>query len=183
MMITKNFFINLILFSFICVTGACADQNGDNTGSFSFTIGDDEDQENERSGMKLNSVYLEIGGQGVGATFNYDRLLRDSDNSIVNFSVHIGAGTDIIGFTVPMGFNILVGRTHYFESGVGMTLFVGQEDTESYTFGVQSVLIGYRYQPAGGGFVFRAGYFPVIGWGANWVTGLPWFGISFGKAF
>ncbi len=137
------------------------------------------------SGAK--SIYFELGGPGI-ASFNFDfRFSKRQDG----FGGRIGLG----GFSLdgesavffPIAVNYLIGKDgkNYFELGAGVTPLIASEgfsdDGEgnfSSTFG--HVNFGYRLQPTGPGFTFRAfitpifgsfGFFPIYG------------GVSFGYKF
>ena len=83
---------------------------------------------------------------------------------------------------LPIGLNYLLGKDgrHYFEIGAGATPVFGNDGdgTFSNTFG--HLLFGYRLQPIGGGFTFRAFLCPIFGDGDF----IPYYvGISFGYKF
>lgn len=144
------------------------------------------------------AVYAELGGAGI-ASINYDMRLQQKNDGL---GFRVGVGGFSIKFddgnnnsersgllTVPLELNYLLGKDdkHFFEFGAGAT-FVSisnkssnvdiSNDQFSSTFG--HLYLGYRLQPAEGGFVFRAGITPVFGKGYF----IPYYaGISFGYKF
>ncbi len=144
------------------------------------------------------SVYAELGGAGL-ASINYDMRLQKKEDGL-GFRVGVGGfsirvndfngGTDKTGIlTVPLELNYLLGKDNrnYFEVGAGATIVSVtnknsnssfQDDQFSSTFG--HLYLGYRLQPAEGGFLFRAGITPIFGKGYF----IPYYaGISFGYKF
>jgi hypothetical protein len=82
-----------------------------------------------------------------------------------------------------MGEFLIGGEEHFFELGLGVMPTIGEtsfgffSSTKSGLIGTAN--IGYRYQPADEGFLFRASIpFFVTGKGAR-----VWGGVSFGYAF
>lgn len=141
-----------------------------------------------------NLVYLELLGNGIAYSVNYERMLTDDLSARLGFSylsVSLGSGSskakaDIV--TAPILLNYTVGgRNHRAELGAGATVIYAS--ASSSDGGVTSSgegaaivgtgVVGYRYSPADGGFVFRAGFTPLFGKGGF----LPWGGMSFGGTF
>jgi hypothetical protein len=141
-----------------------------------------------------NLVYLELLGNGIAYSVNYERMLTDDLSARLGFSylsVTIGSGESAVKadvVTAPMLLNYTVGgRNHRAELGAGATVLYASASSSSG--GVTSSgegaaivgtgVVGYRYSPADGGFVFRAGFTPLFGKGGF----LPWGGMSFGGTF
>jgi hypothetical protein len=143
------------------------------------------------SQTKPNSVYFELVGNGCLYSINYDRLFTE------NLSGRIGlmylSKLDLSFLTiddiviVPITLNYLIGNgSNKFEIGAGIDYlsFSGgsifglhANVSESKVFGTAT--IGYRYQQADGGFLFRIGFTPIFG-----ENGLqPLAGLSFGFSF
>jgi hypothetical protein len=146
-----------------------------------------------------NSIFLELGGNGLVYTINYDRVVSES------FSIRVGLGYMAGGVTsssggetasvkvsamgIPLMANYLLGSAnHKLELGGGLTLFrftgsgsssLGAEASVSGIFPVGTAVIGYRYVPADGGFTFRAGFTPIL----TQDRFVPWAGLSFGYLF
>ncbi|MEM9835292.1 MAG: hypothetical protein AAF828_02240 [Bacteroidota bacterium] len=143
------------------------------------------------------AVYLELGGNGILYSLNYDMRLQRGRQDGIGFKVGIGglsvnadtdSGSGNAGYlAVPATFNYLLGRKrHALEMGVGATFFyVSAEgdfgDNGEFVDGHGAALLphynfGYRYQALNDGFTFRLTYTPFIG-----VS--PFVGISFGFNF
>ena len=133
------------------------------------------------------AVYAELGGPGL-ASINYDMRFQKKEGGL-GFRAGVG-GLAIDGnslLLVPVGLNYIVSRDqkNYFEVGAGITYVRAQDDYDDFdddvfdgTFGHLSV--GYRLQPAAGGFFFRAAITPVFARG----TFIPYYaGIGFGYKF
>jgi hypothetical protein len=134
-----------------------------------------------------HAVYLEVGGQGILYTVNYDYRFTKFFAGRVGFThftipAFFISDLTITGFPL-MGEFLIGGVDHFFEIGLGVMPTIGEtsfgffSSTKSGLIGTAN--IGYRYQPADGGFLFRASI-PVF------VTGKGarvWGGVSFGYAF
>ena len=139
-----------------------------------------------------NSVYLELLGNGVFFSINYDRMFSQSIGGRVGFSYaelddEDGEGNVFVTF-VPVVANYLVGKgKHKLEIGLGALVVFASRDF--FGFGGTSAVdnsgvfgtgtFGYRLQPPDGGFVFRAGFTPIFS--AKKLS--LWGGLSFGYAF
>ena len=134
-----------------------------------------------------DAFYLELLGNGLFYSMNYDRKFTDHVSGRV--------GITFIGATIaPIMANYLAGNgNHRFEVGIGPMLVsvpegaevevdneeLEQELEDGGVFVLGTGTFGYRYQPVNGGFVFRIGLTPILAAGG----GLPWAGMSFGYAF
>ncbi len=149
-----------------------------------------------------NAIFLELGGNGLIYSLNYERLFGDS-----NFSVRLGisyisvsAGSSSNGgeakatfMTFPILGNYYVGgRNHKLQLGGGVSILyasassssggVGPAGVESAFVPAPTVAIGYRYLPVKPGFTFFIGLTPFIVPGGK-QTFFPWAGMSFGGIF
>ena len=98
-----------------------------------------------------NALYYEILGEGLGVSVNYERMLSH------RIGLHIGY-TDWVTRGFPFGIHYFVGSNHTLELGAGLML-----DVHRYKGVYATGIIGYRYRPTSGGFVFGAGLTPVLG--------------------
>jgi hypothetical protein len=129
-------------------------------------------------------VYAELGGPGL-LSINYDmRFSKRNDG----FGFRAGFGGWSIKESklvlVPIGLNYITSKNNrdYFEAGAGTTIVNNSYGTGDgpfkSTFGFLS--LGYRKQPADGGYFFKASLVPVFGKGFFW----PYYaGVGFGFAF
>jgi hypothetical protein len=139
---------------------------------------------------RAQNVFVELGGPGLLFSANYDTRFenkRDGIGGRIGAGYLAADGTSI--FTLPVQANYLLGKDgKYFEIGLGAT-YIGlsddYDDDEFLSFDNTSAFIGtmtfgYRYQPIGGGFNFRASINPIF----NESAFVPYFaGISFGDSF
>lgn len=135
-----------------------------------------------------NSVYLELLGNGLLYSLNYDRLITESIGLRVGVSYQKPNSEEIV--TVPIMIQYLTGSGNSkLELGIGVCL-VSQPDRSSFSFldddkefegsgALGTATIGYRYQRADEGLVFRAGFTPLFGSIGFW----PLAGISIGYGF
>ena len=138
-----------------------------------------------------NAAYLEIGGNGVLPTVNYERRFTDHWAGRIGFSVITSQEADEEDDDVTYAFPVMANfishpaSNHHFEAGGGLLFVVGDEqefapggddEDEQISNVALTALAGYRYQRPGRGFVFRAGLTPFF------VDGdfAPFAGISFG---
>ncbi len=98
-----------------------------------------------------NTLYYEILGEGMGVSFNYERMLSN------RIGLHIGY-TDWATRGIPLGVHYVIGSSHTLELGAGLMI-----DVYRYKGVYLTGIVGYRYQPTSGGFVFSAGVTPVLG--------------------
>lgn len=140
--------------------------------------------------FKKNTGYLEIGGNGLLTSINYERQLFNPPG----LGVHIGLG--IYGFeephlTIPFGINYLFNLKNnqsFLDVGLGMVytkaevlLYVTLKRPEDYAhtdFWSYIPSIGYRRHITSN-FMFRVSVTPVI----NNIGLLPFVGFSIGKVF
>jgi hypothetical protein len=134
------------------------------------------------------SVFFELGGPGL-ASFNFDTRFGNREDGLGG---RIGVGGFSVKFDdqesegvvfIPIGLNYLIGHQtkHYFEVGAGITPVIVTNKTDG-TFGSTfgHLNFGYRLQPPGGGFTFRAFITPVFGSFGF----IPYYGgVSFGFKF
>jgi hypothetical protein len=122
-----------------------------------------------------NSVYFELFGNGGLFSINYERHLTERSNVRVGYGhwtiegLWIDEKTTVT--TVPVGASWLLGSARRLELGVGVVtgrrsqpVFLS-DDSRTYSFASMTGVIGYRYQPAQSGWMFRASFTPFYGFG------------------
>lgn len=152
-----------------------------------------------------NAIYLDLLGPGLFYSVNYDRMLTSDLSARIGFSylsfgASSGDGTgtqasaEFSYWTVPLTVSYLgIGSdSSMLELGGGPVIMnvkgSGLVETDETASGAEASatlfaltgMVGYRHQPADGGFVFRVGASPVMTFG---VGVLPWGYLSFGAAF
>ncbi len=148
------------------------------------------------------SVFLELGGNGIGFSLNFDSRFTKSEKGFgfragIGFFPAINEGdADIIApstpslLSIPIGINHLAGNApHYFESGLGITYVHVSGKVSSDFWGYSEDVtgsaiafvpsIGYRYAKPGKAFQGRIFISPVIGSGGASF----WAGLSVGYKF
>jgi hypothetical protein len=157
--------------------------------------------EEEQEVRKANNViFLELGGNGLVYSINYERIFGDSDFSVrAGFSyISLGASSSntstasVSLLTFPVLGNYYVGSAnHKLQLGAGLTFMQasasagsssGSLVTASGFVPAPTLVIGYRYIPAKGGFAFSVGFTPFVIPGNDRVL-FPWAGMSFGGVF
>lgn len=141
-------------------------------------------QANAGSQSPAKVVYAEVGGPGL-LSVNYDmRLSRSSDG----FGFRVGFGGWSIKesklILVPLGLNYITSKNNrdFFEAGAGTTIVSNSSDNAKGPFksSFGFLNLGYRKQPAEGGYFFKAALVPVFGNGFFW----PYYaGVGFGYTF
>lgn len=140
-----------------------------------------------------NVAYLELGGNGLLYTLNYERNFSPSVSGrlgLMQFSVSSasssGSGSASLSL-VPLMVNYFVGSSHRLELGAGPLIMRASAEASAGSFEASesgvgfggTATIGYRYQQLDGGFMFRLGLTPVFS-----SSGFsPWAGLSLGYAF
>lgn len=137
---------------------------------------------------RAQNVFVEIGGQGLLFTANYDsRFSKRRDGlggraGIGYLSIEGDNAT-----TVPLSLNYLLGKgRNFFEMGLGATLLATGGNDDSFLFDennsniIGTMSFSYRLQPVDRGFSFRAGLTPVF----NKDFFMPYYaGLSLGYSF
>jgi hypothetical protein len=141
-----------------------------------------------------NSVYVELLGNGLLYSLNYDRMLNENFSvrvGLMYFSVKAQAEADTASANVmlfPILANYLIGPgNHKLEIGAGPLILYasakadigGDSASASGVALAGTAVFGYRYVPKDGGFTFRAGFTPVFSQNGF----APWLGLSFGYVF
>jgi hypothetical protein len=145
-----------------------------------------------------NLIFVELGGNGILYTINYDRAIAAGFTFRVGLG-HLAEGANPIAsaqtvtaslgaFGIPVLINHVSGSDkHRLELGAGVTFLYTQATqatryraaTPSGISPLATALVGYRYVPEDGGFTYRVGFTPLISTGGI----LPWAGVSFGYLF
>lgn len=139
-------------------------------------------------GSRAQNVFVEVGGQGLLFTANYDTRFgnrRDGLGGRVGIG-YISADGDN-ATTVPLSLNYLLGKNNkFFEIGLGATILATGGSEDSFFFDdnnsnvIGTMSFTYRVQPVDSGFSFRAGITPVF----NADFFIPYYGgISLGYTF
>jgi hypothetical protein len=143
-----------------------------------------------------NVLYVELLGNGVIYSLNYERFITDDIDLRIGFdffSLSARSGNEHAHASVlfvPIMVNYLgIGSAdHKFELGLGPLLVyasagvggIGDSTAHASGFGVGgTATIGYRYVPHDGGFNFKIGFTPLFGRGGF----LPFGGVGFGAVF
>lgn len=151
--------------------------------------------EDDGSRTSHNVLHLELTGNALFYSINYERFLLDDLAVRVGlgyFSVSASTGSesaDASLYLVPIMANWtgIGGQDNKMELGIGMLLFhasagidvLGFDETDSVTIPLLTTSIAYRYVPHDGGFNFKIGLAPVFGGGIV----LPWPSLAFGAVF
>ncbi len=151
---------------------------------------------NDDGSFARNSVFVELGGNALLYSVNYDHKFFDHASARIGamyFSVSADDPNSLNGrvsvFLAPIMANYLVGDGNSrLELGAGLVVAgasgsgtVENEQLDEFRGGGVGFTstVGYRLQPRDGGFLFRIGFTPIIAPG----TFIPWFGLSFGASF
>jgi hypothetical protein len=148
-----------------------------------------EIQKNQRSivtDRPPQAVYFQIGGSGPILSVNYDRRFGKKVNG-AGFTAGIGYYS-LLGislFSIPVSLNYLIGKSSHFVEVAGGTTFATatsdlfSEESETGSAFIFHINVGYRYQPAKGGFFFRGGVSPLFGQGEYLTSYYIGFGHNF----
>lgn len=167
----RKVYISLLLLSFLCICKPASAQR------------DVTHPENKRA----QNVFVELGGQGLLFTANYDTRFSNKRNGLGGRAGigYISASGDH-ATTIPLSLNYLLGKDkHLFEVGLGATLLATGGNDSFFFNGNTSNVIGtmsfaYRVQPIDSGFSFRVGLTPIF----NSDFFLPYYGgLSLGYTF
>jgi len=139
--------------------------------------------------IKAQSAFLEVGGAGLAISANYDSRFK-KERSGWGYRVGVGfftSGGNTVE-SIPFQINYLIGEhSHMLELGAGTTFLnstgsnVGSSKWEfdKVTGFIATASIGYRFQPAAKGLMFRLAFVPIL-----YDEGLiPAGGVSIGYTF
>lgn len=144
-----------------------------------------------QTAFKKNSIFLEVGGNGLFTSINYDRQITNKPG----LGIRLGVGfysTNPFQITIPIGINYLYeikNNKSFMEFGLGTTwtradveLYVLAEHRDPNYKNTHFInfipSMGYRRHTKNF-FMWRLSLTPVV----NQYGFLPYFGISFGKLF
>nr|MBC7612395.1 hypothetical protein [Pseudopedobacter sp.] len=136
----------------------------------------------EESQRRAQNIYVELAGQGLVFTANYDTRFSNKRNGLggrIGIGAIGGGGDNLV--TIPVSLNYLLGEgKNFFEIGLGATYANASflDSNGSTVFGTMSFM--YRLQPIKSGFSFRGGFTPIF----NADAFIPYYaGISLGYTF
>lgn len=137
--------------------------------------------QSKEPGIRRNSLYLEIGGNVVDGSVNYERLLGARTLARIGYGAGIEGYGDCFGIglvsacegeveltLIPVMVSTLIGKTHMAEIGAGFavgritddyTPIFGDTTRSEESVSLMTATIGYRWQGSGRMLV-RAGYTP-----------------------
>lgn len=139
-------------------------------------------QEVSLTERRAQNIYVELLGQGLLFTANYDTRFSNKRNGLggrIGIGAIGGDGDNIV--TIPISLNYLLGEgKNFFEVGIGATYATASvlDTNGSAVFGTMSFM--YRLQPIKSGFNLRVGFTPIF----NADAFIPYYaGISLGYTF
>ncbi len=114
------------------------------------------------SDFSRTSFFLELGGNALSYSLNVDHFVSRQISLRAGISVNPSFFSTIV--VAPIMVNYLAGQNnHFLELGIGVLLGSAVTSTETGGGGLlPAMTIGYRWQPTYGGFLFRAGFTPII---------------------
>ncbi len=154
---------------------------------------------NDFESMKKNTIYLELAGNALIYSVNYDRLITPNIACRVGLSALPLNFPDAYSFSfaLPMSASYLLnfaGSSSHLEAGIGITPMVSILSGMYASLGIKPEInimlvpmLGYRLQPKHEGFNFRLLWTPIVV-----LTNPPppdstpfayWFGLSVGHTF
>lgn len=124
-----------------------------------------------------NAIYLEVLGNGLPYSINYDRLFYRTRHIKLYGRVGVGvvAYSKLWGMTLPIECSVAFGKKNNFETGIGCTFIYSSFD--GFDSPRIPLRVGYRLEIDE--YLFRLGLTPFFDHGDFF----PMFGISFGKRF
>lgn len=176
-------YVACLIVALLCISGIASAQEFRSQSSSDLRMklpsGDDK---------RAQNVFVEIGGQGLLFTANYDsRFSKRRDGLGGRAGIGYIANEGDNATTIPLSLNYLLGKgRHFFEVGLGATIIATGgndnsyffDDNESHVIGTMS--FSYRLQPVDSGFAFRVGLTPIF----NKDFFIPYYaGLSLGYTF
>jgi len=132
-----------------------------------------------QNGFKQNDIYLEVGGNGIVASLNYERQLSKQPG--LGFRTGVGI-VPMVGVSVPAGINYLIktkNENSFIETAFGVTYLISDEKKSDKIEQINFVpSVGYRRHTKKNN-LFRVNFTPIF----NNSFVFPVVGLSFGKRF
>ncbi|MCS7228826.1 MAG: hypothetical protein NZ923_02175 [Candidatus Kryptonium sp.] len=177
----KNIYYAIFLFLLIVVS---IFPNGAFSQDYTDILPHKSEKTSEEDEHAKSSVYLEILGQGLYLSANYDYRFKP------NLTARIGIGTALLAFSFPATINYLTfpESSHHLEIGGGFIIARGGFDNDESII-LPTANIGYRFQPKKGGLFFRIAWTPLLSFliheeeKDDILERLIWGGISIGYTF
>lgn len=144
-----------------------------------------------------NAIFIELGGNAVLYSINYERILPQDVGLRAGFSYlsvsassgTVGASSNVMSIPLTASYLGLGSGSSKLELGGGV-LLARFSEASTTGFGddiaagafvpLATFIAGYRYVPSGGGFNFKLGFTPA--WHPD-VGFFPWGGMAFGFGF
>jgi len=142
-----------------------------------------EDNAKNDNGIRKNAIYLELGGNALYYSVNYDRVF--SFSKIVHSSLRVGffttpeIGSGYNTHVFPLEANLLLGKeNNFFELGVGQSIWVESGGYSDNIDSYSTFRLGYRHI-SDKGLMVRTGIVPII----QDDDAMIWVGLGIGYAF
>ena len=142
-----------------------------------------QDEKPEKTSMRKNTVYLELGGNALYYSVNYDRIFSITKIAHVSLrtgffmSPEFGSGHNY--YVVPLEVNALLGKeNNFFELGFGQSLLIENSSYSNEFDAYTTLRLGYRHMSESG-LMVRAGIVPIL----KEYDSLIWIGLGVGYAF
>jgi hypothetical protein len=128
----------------------------------------------------MNSIFLEVGGNGIFGTLNYERMINSKMGLRVGGIFLPFSDTEHPLFGTLM-INWILGKDNLrMEIGQGIFIYGGGWEEFSHSGSIFfTATIGIRYQPKIKGIILRLGFTPLFGPDRVY----PWAGASIGYSF
>ncbi|MCZ4695578.1 hypothetical protein DWB61_12705 [Ancylomarina euxinus] len=151
----------------------------------------ENDDDLRRIMERKNNIDLSIGGTGLFASVNYNRMIFVKTNYFVNASVGIGTVPLNGGIAIPHQVTFNLGKkSSFLELGIGGTCWSGKSNASGYTETLNSYqlspIIGWR-KHFGNNLIFRVYANPLFRISGEYYiedySVIPYLGISLGYSF
>jgi hypothetical protein len=138
-----------------------------------------------QNSFKRNTLYGEIGGNGLALSVNYERQIQNKPG----LGWHVGVGLGEEKPCIPLGVKYLIGlggQKSFIETGLGITLAEQDVLDEKYFFNTTSdnpygvafvPTIGYRHHHKKYGLMWKVNYSPVF---SRYRNVLLYYGVAIG---
>lgn len=136
----------------------------------SFVIANAQEKDSSESFLRSHYLSLELGGNGIGPTFSYERIIGRRKplfhlrTGLMLFPFRVGGDARSVGAVAE--FSFLSGRERsFFEGGIGYTylfLFDDYYRSENESLHLLVFRIGYRHYNQSGKNFFKFGWTPIF---------------------
>ena len=135
----------------------------------------------QNTNVKTNTIYLEIGGNCVWYSINYEKEFIGDISPRIGISLMPISGISNFGRKSDYQLIATLIANHFFDLNTKSKIELGFGFAYCLGNVFPTTTFGYRYSPNDGGFIFKIAFTPLLD--QKLFAVFPWFGIGLGFRF